>query len=301
MSSGMIDLRLKRFASPDQTVELPLLRAQIVELGDFTVGYVVHEPGWSWSEHVRPVVGGEWCQARHVGVLLSGRTGVRFEDGRSYEIAPLEVVDIPPGHDGWVVGDEPAVMIEWSGMHTFVGPALSTGGALATLLFTDLVDSTLTAAKLGDRSWRELLSGHFAAARSALDRFGGREIQTTGDGILATFDGPANALRAAEAIRDAAIHDGLRVRAGVHVGEVQFAGGDVRGVAVHEAARIMAMAAADEILVSEATRALAQPSGFAFDDRGLQRLKGLDGERHLYAYLADRDDGRSRPGRGSAD
>jgi class 3 adenylate cyclase len=178
---------------------------------------------------------------------------------------------------------------------------LSTGGALATLLFTDLVDSTRTAAKLGDRAWRELLSGHFAAARSALDRFGGREIHTTGDGILATFDGPANALRAAGAIRDAATRDGLRVRAGVHVGEVQFAGEDVRGVAVHEAARIMAKAGAGEILVSEATRALAQPSGFAFDDMGLQRLKGLEGERHLYAYLADRDDRRSRPRRESVD
>jgi hypothetical protein len=110
----MIDLRLKSFAAPDQTIELPLLRAEIVELGDFTVGYVVHQPGWSWSEHVRPSVGGEWCQARHVGVLLSGRTGVRLEGGRSYEIAALEVVDIPPGHDGWVIGDEPAVMLEWA-------------------------------------------------------------------------------------------------------------------------------------------------------------------------------------------
>jgi class 3 adenylate cyclase len=284
----MIDLRLKRFAAPDQTIELPLLRAEVVELGDFTVGYVVHQPGWSWSEHVRPSVGGEWCQAHHVGVLLSGRTGVRFPDGRSYEIAPLEVVDIPPGHDGWVIGDEPAVMLEWAGLHTFAGPALSRGRALATLLFTDLVDSTPTAAKLGDRAWRELLTGHFAAARSVLDRFGGREIYTTGDGIVATFDGPANALRAAEGIKDSAARHGLRLRAGVHVGEVEFAGGDVRGVAVHEAARIMGKAAAGEILVSETTRALAQPSGFAFDDKGLHTLKGLEGDRRLYAFLADR-------------
>jgi class 3 adenylate cyclase len=282
----MIDLRLKSFGTPDQTIELPLLRAEIVELGDFTVGYVVHQPGWSWSEHVRPSVGGAWCQARHVGVLLSGRTGVQLEDGRSYEISPLEAVDIPPGHDGWVIGDEPAVMLEWAGLHTFVGPALSKGQALATLLFTDLVDSTPTAAKLGDRAWRELLSDHFAAARSALDRYGGREIHTTGDGILATFDGPANALGAADAIRGAAVRHGVRIRAAVHVGEVQFAGNDVRGIAVHEAARIMAKAAAGEILVSETTRVLAQPSGFTFDDRGLQMLKGLEGERRLYAYVA---------------
>jgi class 3 adenylate cyclase len=282
----MIDLRLKSFGAPDQTIELPLLRAEIVELGDFTVGYVVHQPGWSWREHVRPSVGGEWCQARHVGVLLAGRTGVRLEDGTTYELAPRDVVDIPPGHDGWVIGDEPAVMLEWAGLHTFAGPALSRRRALATLLFTDLVDSTPTAAKLGDRVWRELLAGHFAAARSALDRFGGREIGTTGDGILATFDGPANALRAAEAIKDAAARHGLRLRAGVHVGEVEFAGGDVRGVAVHEAARIMGKAAAGEILVSETTRALAEPSGFAFQDRGPQTLKGLEGERRLHAFLA---------------
>jgi class 3 adenylate cyclase len=284
----MIDLRLKSFAAPDQTIEFPLLKAEIIELGDFTVGYVVHQPGWIWSEHVRPSVGGEWCQARHVGVVISGRTGIRLEDGTTYEIGPRDVVDVPPGHDGWVIGDEPAVMIEWAGLHTFVGPALSKGQALATLLFTDLVDSTTTAAKLGDRAWRELLTGHFAAARSALDRFGGREIHTTGDGILATFDGPANALRAAEAIRDTAARQGLRVRAGVHVGEVEFAGGDVRGVAVHEAARIMGKATAGEILVSETTRALTQPSGFAFDDRGAHMLKGLQGERRLYAFRADR-------------
>jgi class 3 adenylate cyclase len=283
----MIDLRLKSFAAPDQTIELPLLSAEIVELGDFTVGYVVHQPGWSWSKHVRPSVGGEWCQARHVGVLLSGRTGVRLEDGTTYELGPRDVVDIPPGHDGWVIGDEPAVMLEWAGLHTFAGPALSRRRALATLLFTDLVDSTPTAAKLGDRAWRELLAGHFAAARSALDRFGGREIDTTGDGILATFDGPANALRAADAIREAAARHGLRLRAGVHVGEVEFAGGDVRGVAVHEAARIMGQAAAGEILVSETTRALAQPSGFTFEDKGPHTLKGLEGERRLHAFLAE--------------
>jgi class 3 adenylate cyclase len=279
----MLDLRLKSFAAPDQTIDFPLLKAEIVEIGDFTVGYVVHQPGWHWYEHVRPSVGGEWCQARHVGIVLSGRTGIRLEDGTTYEIGPRDVVDIPPGHDGWVVGDEPAVMVEWAGLHTFAGPALTKSRALATLLFTDLVDSTPTAAKLGDRSWRELLGGHFAAARSALDRFGGREIDTTGDGILATFDGPAHALGAAQAIRDAAERHGLRVRAGVHVGEVEFAGGTVRGIAVHEAARIMGTAGAGEILVSETTRALAQPSGFAFDDMGPHALRGLEGERRLYA------------------
>jgi hypothetical protein len=118
--------------------------------------------------------------------VLSGRLGLQLADGRAFEIGPLEVLDVPPGHDGWVIGDEPAIQIEWAGLHTFIGPALSRGRALATLMFTDLVDSTSTAARLGDRPWRELLTGHFAAARSALDRCGGCEIDTTGDGMLAS-------------------------------------------------------------------------------------------------------------------
>jgi class 3 adenylate cyclase len=283
----MIDLRVKSFATADQTIEFPRLRAEIVELGDFTVGYVIHQPGWHWYEHVRPTVGGEWCQARHVGVLLSGRLGVRLQDGTTFELGPHSVADVPPGHDGWVVGDEPAIQLEWSGLHTFAGSALSHGRALATLLFTDLVDSTPMAAQLGDREWRAVLSAHFESARSALDRFGGREIDTTGDGILATFDGPARALRAAQAIRDTAARQGLSIRAGVHVGEVEQVGGGVRGVAVHEAARIMAEAGAGEILVSETTRMLAQPSGFTFEDRGLHSLKGLEGEWRVHAYVGD--------------
>ena len=237
---------------------------------------------------MRPSVGGEWCQARHVGVLLSGRIGLRFADGSMYEIGPLELVDIPPGHDGWVIGDEPAVQLEWAGLHTFAGPALGKGRGLATLLFTDLVDSTPTVAKLGDSAWREVISEHLAGVRSALDRFGGREIDAAGDGILATFNGPENALRAAAAVRDATARHGFLARASVHIGEVEFVGAGVRGLAVHEAARIVGKAAAGEILVSEATRAVVQSSGFAFDDRGLHALKGLEGERHLYALRAVR-------------
>jgi class 3 adenylate cyclase/mannose-6-phosphate isomerase-like protein (cupin superfamily) len=277
--------RAKNVEQPDDTIELPLLTARIVEVGDFTVGHIVHQPGWRWSTHVRPSVGGEWCQARHVGFVLSGRVAVVLQDGTELKLGPNDVVDIPPGHDAWVVGDEPFVQLEWTGFHTFIGTQGAGGGALATLLFTDLVDSTAVAAKLGDRRWRELLSSHFAAARSALDRFGGREVKTTGDGLLATFDGPVRALRAATAIGSAARNDGLGVRAGIHVGEVELVAGDVRGVAVHAAARIMARAGAGEILVSETTRVLAQSSGLEFEDRGTHELKGLDGEWRLFAYV----------------
>jgi class 3 adenylate cyclase len=281
----MAEARAKNLEEPDQTIELPLFSAKIVEVGDFTVGYVVYQPGWRWSTHVRPSVGGEWCQARHVGVVLSGRVAVLLQDGTALRFGPNDVFDIPPGHDAWVVGDEQFVQLEWTGLHTFIGTHSAGGGVLATLLFTDLVDSTAAVARLGDLRWRELLSSHFAAARSALDRFGGREVKTTGDGLLATFDGPARALRAATAIRAAARNDGLGVRAGIHVGEVELVAGDVRGVAVHAAARILARAGEGEILVSETTRVLARSTGLEFEDRGTHELKGLDGEWRLFALV----------------
>jgi class 3 adenylate cyclase len=149
------------------------------------------------------------------------------------------------------------------------------------------VDSTVIASRLGDVAWRELLSRHFEAARAELERFGGREVKTTGDGLLATFNGPAQALRCAGAIRRAASREGLQVRAGVHVGEVELVGPDVRGVAVHEAARIMAQAGADETLVSEITRTVSLTSGLVFEDRGTHVLKGLPGQWRLFAYVAD--------------
>ena len=181
----------KSLRTPEETITFPGATQGMVELGDLTVGRFVAQPGWRWSEHVRPEVGGEWCRARHVGVVISGRIHVISQDGTEMELAPDDAYDVPPGHDAYVVGDKPLVQIEWQGLRTFVG---SRGGIrgrrLATLLFTDLVDSTSTAAELGDTAWRELLSRHYQSARNELDRFGGREVKTTGDGILAVFDGP---------------------------------------------------------------------------------------------------------------
>jgi class 3 adenylate cyclase/mannose-6-phosphate isomerase-like protein (cupin superfamily) len=272
------------------THEFPGVTDQVVELGDITVTRQVLEPGWRWSTHVRPHVGTDSCRARHVGVVLSGRLGIRLDDGSTFEIGPNDVYEIPPGHDGYVIGDEPVVGFEWAGIGAFYGHHLSwRGRALATLLFTDLVGSTEAARRLGEAAWREVLSGHFEAVRQELDRFQGREVKTTGDGVLATFDGPAQALRCAARIGQIARRDGLHIRASVHVGEVETVSGDVRGVAVHEAARIMDRAGPDEILVSETTRALALPSGLEFDDRGLHVLKGLAGERRLYAFAAPPD------------
>jgi class 3 adenylate cyclase len=140
---------------------------------------------------------------------------------------------------------------------------------------------------MGDGVWRDLISGHFEIVRSKLERYGGREVQTTGDGILATFAGPAQALLCAAEIRKATNRDGLSVRAGVHVGEIDIVGDNVRGVAVHEAARIMSKAGADEILVSDITRLLASTSGLQFESRGIHKLKGLTGEWPLFAFAAE--------------
>ncbi len=284
----MPDALFKSLGTPDDVIEFPGMKARIVELGDLTVGELVSEPGWRWSTHVRPTVGGDWCQARHVGIVLSGRLGIVMSDGSEFEFGPNDVFDVPPGHDGYTVGDEPCVQIEWAGLRAFAGfPTGIHSRVLATLLFTDLVDSTEIAARLGDSRWRELLSTQFEAARAELERFGGREVKTTGDGMLATFDGPARALHCAAAIRRTANRHELHIRAGVHVGEVELVGEDVRGVTVHEAARIMAAAGEDEILVSDLTRALAGASGLAFDDRGTHTLKGLEGEWRLAAFIAD--------------
>jgi len=279
----MAELGVKNLLRPDRVIRFPGLSENVIELGDWTVARVTQEPGWRWSTHMRPHVGGEWCQARHVGMVLSGRYGVELKDGAKLEFGPSDVYLIPPGHDGYTLGDEPCVYIEWSGIRTFGGYETGSAPALVTLLMTDLVGSTELAGRLGDRAWRDLLSSHLEKSRRELDRYQGREINTAGDGLLAVFGGPVQALKCAAAICARAGGDGLQVRSSVHVGEVEMVGDDVRGVTVHEAARILGLAQANEILVSELTRALAASSGFLFKDRGTYRLKGLPSDVRVYA------------------
>jgi class 3 adenylate cyclase len=279
--------RAKNLGQPDQTVEFPRLVVQQVDLGDITVGLLKSEPGWRWYDDVRPRVGGDWCEARHVGVVLSGRFGVTMRDGTKLEFGPDDAFEIPSGHDGYTIGDEPCVQIEWTGLRAFTGFSLMgmSGRALVTLLFTDIVDSTATAARVGDAAWRDLLSTHYEATRTVVDRYHGQEINTTGDGLLARFDGPAAAIHCAAAIRHTAEREGIAIRAGVHVGEVEVVGKDVRGIAVHEAARIMSAAGPNEILVSDTTRALAGGSKLEFQPAGARTLKGLEGEWELFSYV----------------
>ena len=287
----MGEVRAKNLMSPDETLEFPGIKVQQVDVGDLTVGRIVTQPGWRWSTHVRPRVGGDWCEARHVGIVLSGRFEVVMRDGTTLRFGPEDVFEIPPGHDGYTLGDEPCVQIEWSGLRAFAGFrfAGASSRALVTLLFTDLVDSTAMAKRLGDAAWRDVLSTHYEATRVSLERHHGHEVNTTGDGLLATFDGPAAALRCAAAIGRAAGREGLHIRASVHVGEVELVGTDVRGVAVHEAARILGAAAADEILVSTTTHALAGNAGFVFQPRGTHTFKGLPGEWELFASVEEEE------------
>ena len=157
---------------------------------------------------------------------------------------------------------------------------------LTTVLFTDIVGSTERAAQLGDRAWRELIARHHAAVRSEIARFRGREIDTAGDGVFASFDGPARAIACAHAIRRTLGDLGLDIRAGVHTGECELDGGKLRGIAVHIGARVAHQAAPGEVLVSSTVKDLVAGSGLEFEDRGAHELKGVPGEWRLFAVAA---------------
>jgi class 3 adenylate cyclase len=273
----------KSFDNPDQHIEVPGVTASAVDMADSTISRNVFQPGAHCPQISHE--GKPSCTAHHTGMVLSGRLRVEMRDGSVIEVGPNEVFDIPPGHDGWVVGDEPMVNVTWAGFGSWV-PDRSGERVLLTLLFTDIVGSTEQAAALGDKAWRELLAKHYRAVRGVLDRYRGREIKTAGDGFLATFDGAGRAVEAAVAIRERTIADGLSIRAGVHSGEVELVGEDVRGLTVHEAARIAGVAGAGEIFVSEATRLLAGNGTVVFEPRGPFELKGLDGARTLFAVVS---------------
>jgi class 3 adenylate cyclase len=156
---------------------------------------------------------------------------------------------------------------------------------LATILFTDLVESTAKAAELGDRVWRELLAEHHARVRREIARYRGVELDTAGDGFFARFDGPARAIRCARAIQQAVGELGLELRAGVHTGECELLDGKIAGIAVSIGARVARRAAPGEVLVSQTVKDLVAGSGLAFVDRGVAELKGVPGEWRLYAVL----------------
>jgi class 3 adenylate cyclase len=275
------------FRRPDEIRTLDHGRIELVNLGEESVGRQVLEPGWRWSEHVKPIVGTPYCEFHHFGLVIAGRLHVEMADGTVMEVAPDSVYEIPPGHDAWVIGEEAWIGVNWSGIRSFGAPLLATGErVLTTVLFTDIVGSTDVAARIGDGRWHALLASHNDAVRRAIERFQGTEVKTTGDGFLARFDAPARALACARAMRTIGASFDLQIRAAVHTGEVEVVGDDIRGLAVHLASRLLALAGPGEILASATTRDLVDGSGLTFEDRGRHELKGIAGSREVFA-LAD--------------
>jgi class 3 adenylate cyclase len=221
-------------------------------------------------------------------VLALHRTGDRVADVRASRylaerIPGARFVELPGDDNFAYFGDQDSVVALTQEFLTGAAPVVEPDRVLATVLFTDIVDSTRRAADLGDRRWHRLLVDHQETVRQQLGRFRGREVKTTGDGFLATFDGPARAIRAAAAIRDRVRDLGLEIRVGLHTGEVELLGDDIGGIAVHIAARVMAAAGGGEIVCSRTVKDLVAGSGFAFDDRGTHSLKGVPDAWQLYA------------------
>ena len=186
----------------------------------------------------------------------------------------------------FAAGDTDGLADEIEEFLTGVRPSQATDRVLATVLFTDIVDSSSTAGQLGDAVWRKLLDAHDAVVRTELERFRGQEIKTTGDGFLATFDGPARAIRCATQLTRTIQGLGLKIRAGLHTGEIEQRGTDIGGIAVHTAARVVALAGASEVLVSSTVKDLVAGSGIAFSERGDHDLKGVPGTWRLFAVEA---------------
>jgi class 3 adenylate cyclase len=183
------------------------------------------------------------------------------------------------------ISDDEGVLAAIEEFVTGVRPAPRTDRTLATVLFTDIVGSTETAARLGDLRWSALLDEHHRRTREQLERFGGVEVHTTGDGFLATFDGPERAVRCASAIHAALQPTGVQIRAGLHTGELVRTGAEVSGIAVHLAARVMGLSQAGQVLVSRTVRDLVVGSALCFADAGTHSLKGIDGEWQVYELV----------------
>jgi len=280
-------LQHKAMDRPDEVRPYAGGRTEIFEMADFVIGRMIMEPGWTWQDNVRPIAGTERCTYHHLGYVLSGRLAVRMHDGDEAIIGPDEMYEIPPDHDAWVVGDEAWVAIDFRGARSYARPVVASGDRiLATILFTDIVGSTATLERIGDAAWAGILAQHNELMQFELDRYRGREIKKTGDGIMAVFDGPARAVECAAAMARRVREAGLEIRAGLHTGEIELVPGDAHGMAVHMTARIMALAGPGEVLVSGVTHDLLTGSGHTFESRGRHELKGIEGAREVFALTS---------------
>lgn len=212
---------------------------------------------------------------------------VPFAAGRTIaEAIPAAKLVALDGDDHLPIANPDQIMDEVEHFLTGHRSAPEPDRVLATVMFTDIVDSTSTAAQLGDRRWRELVQRHDQLVRREIERHRGREVKTMGDGFLATFDGPARAIRSATSACQAVRQLGLEIRAGLHTGELEVMNGDIGGIAVNIGARVGALANPSEVLVSRTVTDLVAGSGIEFDDRGTHALKGVPGEWQLYAVKA---------------
>ena len=280
----MSRVEVRDLGEPEAVVSHPLGDTYQVRLAQTVISRHVLQPGWSWEEHARPTVGTRSCELYHRGVVLSGRMGIRTDEGEELIVGPNHVFDLPPGHVTWVEGDDELVMVDWAGGAGFDPPPGGGTRVVATILFTDIVDSTVRARDAGDTSWRRTVAMHDDVVRSVLVGFGGREVETAGDSFLVVFDTAEGAVRCGLALVGALAAIQLPIRVGIHSGEVAMSGDHVRGLAVHTAARIVDQAGAGEVLVSGTTRDLAEgTTGLTFESRGRHRLKGLEREHELFA------------------
>jgi class 3 adenylate cyclase len=199
------------------------------------------------------------------------------------KIPGAKLVELPGSDTAAYAGDAESLAGEIEEFFTGVRRPPDADRVLATVLFTDIAGSTEKAAELGDSAWKQVLAEHDERARVQIERHRGRWINTTGDGVLAVFDGPGRAVRCAKAISGAMRELGIEIRAGCHAGEIELVGSDVRGIAVHIAARVAALADAGEVLVSSTVRDLVAGSGLSFEDRGAHVLKGVPDEWRLFA------------------
>jgi class 3 adenylate cyclase len=283
----MARLQRRRFDDTKDVRSTGRGQVDVVELDDRTVARITWQPGWRWSVDVKPIAGTDYCQSHHLAYAVSGRVHVEMSDGIGMDIGPGEVYEIPPGHDAWVVGDEPFVSIDFEAMRGFAkADPTRTRRTLATVLMTDIVDSTARAVALGPAGWQDAIARHNRLAEHTIDDHEGRLVKTTGDGVIGLFDSAERAVRAALDICRAVHALDIRVRAGVQTGEIEMSASDVRGVVVHATARMMALAGADEVIVSTTVRDLLDGTGLEVEDFGRHELKGLPGDRQLYRLKA---------------
>jgi class 3 adenylate cyclase len=230
---------------------------------------------------MRPALGS--VQAPTLFVFRQGLRRAALARDAAQHVRGAKVVELPGEDFLFFVGDSGPMLDAIEEFLTGNLPAHHTDRVLATVLYTDIVGSTQFIAQVGDRRWKELLAAHDLLVQAEIERYRGRKVKSTGDGALATFDGPGRAIRCACAIKDAVRSLGIEVRAGLHSGEIELRGDDVAGMAVHIGARVAALAGPGEVLVSSTVKDLVAGSGIDFEDLGEHELKGVPGSWKIYA------------------